>query len=181
MGKRELVKKPRNPRDLYPTVDPAAAYALAPFLEPQVAYVEPCAGDGSLIKLLASVDRDMWCMAAYDIDPQANRITQRNCLTLTKNDVEGADCFITNPPFQWDMLQPILDHLPTLLPTWLLLPADSMHNKRMSPYMDFCSDVVSIGRLYWMKDKPIKGVDNNCWYKFDSKYEGFTKFHPRAL
>ena len=181
MGKRELEKAPRAPRDLYPTCDPAAVEALAPFLDPTGAYVEPCAGDGSLIKLLASVAPDMWCMGAYDIDPMVNKITQRNCLTLTANDVEGADCFITNPPFHWDMLRPILDHLPTLLPTWLLLPSDSMHNKRMSPYMDFCSDVVSVGRLYWFKDKPIKGVDNYCWYKFNANYEGFTRFHARSI
>lgn len=181
LGKRELEKAPRAPRDLYPTCDPAATEALAPFLDPTGVYIEPCAGDGSLIKLLASVAPDLWCMGAYDIDPMANKITQRNCLILTANDVEEADCFITNPPFHWGMLRPILDHLPTLLPTWLLLPADSMHNKRMSPYMDFCSDVVSVGRLYWFKDKPVKGVDNYCWYKFDANYEGFTKFHARVI
>jgi hypothetical protein len=181
VGKRELVKRPRNPRDFYGTVDPAAVEALAPFLDPLTTYVEPCAGDGSLIGLLTSVGHIKGAVGAYDIEPQAPGITQRNCLTLQDRDLYGVDCFITNPPFQWDMLKPILDHLPTLLPTWLLLPADAMHNKRTSPYMDLCSDVVSIGRLYWMKDRPIKGVDNNCWYRFDSKYKGFCKFHPRAL
>jgi len=73
--------------------------------------------------------------------------------------------FITNPPFSWPMLQPILDHLPTLLPTWLLLPADNLHNKRMGKYMAKCDLVVSVGRLYWMDNK-IKGVDNYCWYRF---------------
>lgn len=188
MGKRELIKKPRNARDFYGTIDPAAALAIMPFLDyakgPSTSYVEPCAGDGSLIRLLASVGSSAQCVGAYDIDPQGKGIVQRNCLFLDSMDTVGANYFITNPPFQWDMLQPILDHLPTLLPTWLLLPADSMHNKRMSPYMDYCSKVVSIGRLYWFigeNGKKIKGVDNHCWYLFDANYGGFTYFYPRAL
>lgn len=185
MGKRELEKKLRLPRDYYSTIDPAAAHALAPHLGSGTRYIEPCAGAGSLIVLMASVDPAIECVGAYDIEPLDARVTQRNCLSLTTKDVGDADCFITNPPFQWEMLKPMLDHLPTLLPTWLLLPADSMHNKRMSSYMDFCSDLVSVGRLYWFKDdsgKYIKGVDNYCWYLFDAKPWGTrTQFHAREL
>lgn len=184
MGKREVEKFPRKSRDFYGTVDPAAAEALAPFLAPDTVYVEPCAGDGSLIRLLASAVPPVACVAAYDIAPQTTGITQRNCLTLQKRDLYNANCFITNPPFDWKMLQPILDHLPTLLPTWLLLPADVMHNKRMSNYLDFCTDIVSVGRLYWFADeqgKNVKGVDNFVWFRFYTHNQGFTKFHPRQL
>lgn len=187
MGKREEVKKPRQSRDWYGTKDIAAATALLPHVwrdSGPLRYIEPCAGDGSLIDLMHLAGLPVVCVAAYDIAPQRADITQRNCLFLSDLDCAGVDEFITNPPYQWDMLQPILECLPRLLPTWLLLPADMMHNKRMSPYMDICSDVQSIGRLWWFeneKGKRIKGVDNFCWYKFNHKHEGFTKFHARQL
>lgn len=186
MGKREETKKPRLARDWYPTKDPAAVAALAPFLWPvggsQTRYIEPCAGDGSLIDLLASSGPPVTCVAAYDIDPQRADVKQKNCLFLTGADVKSVDCFITNPPYDWSMLQPMLEYLPILLPTWLLLPADVIHNKRMTSYMSVCSDVVSVGRLWWFESeegKKVKGVDNFVWLKFDYKYEGFTRFHPR--
>lgn len=194
MGKRESVKKPRAARDWYPTVDPDAVEALKPFLyktshvwgqpAPLTRYVEPCAGDGSLIDLMHSRGLPTLCAKAYDIAPQMAGIVTKDCLTLTSEDVKGSHCFITNPPFSWTLLQPMLNHLPTLLPTWLLLPADMMHNKRMSPYIDFCSHIVSVGRLWWFKDesdKEVKGVDNFAWFCLDSTYEGHTKFYGRQL
>lgn len=186
MGKREETKKDRLARDWYPTKDPAAVAALAPFLWPTrprpLRYIEPCAGDGSLIDLLASSGPDVTCVAAYDIEPQRADVVQKNCLFLLGADTIGVDSFITNPPYEWSMLQPILEYLPRLLPTWLLLPADMMHNKRMSQYIDICSDIVSVGRLWWFENedgKKVKGVDNFCWYKFDYNKVGFTRFHPR--
>lgn len=197
MGKREIEKFPRKSRDFYGTIDPAAVEALKPFLGAangrSTRYIEPCAGDGSLVRLLASTGAPTHCVGQYDIEPQNPRVTQRNCLTLRNEDLytpygdllgSRADCFITNPPFQWSMLQPILDKLPTLLPTWLLLPADVMHNKRMSPYLDFCTDIVSVGRLYWFADekgKFVKGVDNFVWFRFDANKEVSPVFHPRQL
>jgi hypothetical protein len=182
MGKREAVKRDKVARDFYPTVDPSAATPLLPFLSQYDRYIEPCAGDGSLIRLLAAAAPHMGCLGAYDIEPLREGIVQRNCLSLTSIDVTGADCFVTNPPFTFSALQPILDTLPALLPTWLLLPADVIHNKRMSPYMDFCTHVVSVGRLYWFKDKPIKGVDNFVWLCFDTHTSTpYTKFHGRLL
>lgn len=181
IGKRELVKRDKISRDFYPTCDPAAVTPLVPFLAPYSTYIEPCAGDGSLIDLLASSAPHIDCVGAYDIEPQRAGITQRNCLSLTSRDVTGVHCFITNPPFTFSSLQPILDTLPTLLPTWMLLPADVIHNKRMSVYMDICEFVVSVGRLYWFIDQPIKGVDNFVWLCFDANYGGYTKFFGRQL
>jgi len=75
-------------------------------------------------------------------------------------------------------LKPLLDHLPTLRSTWMLLPADVMHNVRMGPYMKICSQVVSVGRLYWMENR-IKGVDNFCWFLFYNDWSGDTRFRGR--
>lgn len=187
MGKREEVKQERLDRDFYPTIDADAIVPLIKWFEkkyprvdaPYVSYVEPCAGNGSLVSLLAKY---LSCEYAIDIEPGADFVYKQDCLDITFGDIwfGSASYFITNPPFKWSSLQPILNALPNLLPTWLLLPADMMHNKRMGPYMEKCSDIVSVGRLYWFADKPIKGVDNYCWYLFNyDKCE--TVFHGRSL
>ena len=183
MGKRDpiffggLDKFEKKPRDFYATIDPAAVDALVPHLNPWWnRFIEPCAGAGDLVKPL--VDHKFKCSAMYDIEPQGKGIVQRSCLTLTEADVEFADQFITNPPFTWKLLQPIMDHLISLLPTSLLLPADYMHNVRMGPYMKQCKMVISVGRLYWEENK-VKGVDNYCWYHFHKDYKGKTEFVGR--
>lgn len=177
MGKRDNDKFDRKPRDKYYTIDPAATNALVDHLRLPTAFIEPCAGAGSLVELLCK-HHGVSCVGALDVEPSARWIAEFNCLNLEKDDIlGGTDCFITNPPFSWGMLKPILGHLPTLLPTWLLLPADYMHNVRMAPYMAKCEKVVSVGRLYWETNKK-KGVDNYAWYLFvNDKVE--TTFYGR--
>ena len=176
MGKRSEFEK--KPRDAYFTIDPVAVERLAPYLpeKPFKRFVEPCAGGADLVKAL--MEQHMVCQAAYDIEPQSPHVIQRNCLTLTESDLYGVDMFITNPPFTWKVLQPIMDHLINLRPTWLLLPADYMHNVRMGPYMKKCGKVVSIGRMYWEENKK-KGVDNYAWFLFNKDFEGKTEFIGR--
>ena len=47
-----------------------------------------------------------------------------------------------------------------------------MHNKRMGPYMEKCSWVVTIGRLYWFKSQWVENLSNHQvndytgWYDF---------------
>lgn len=176
MGKRDPEKFEKKPRDFYATIDPAAVEALVPHLQPNRFFIEPCAGAGDLAIALAV--RGFHCAAMYDIEPQGEGVVQRSCLNIGEKEAWFADYFITNPPFTWKVLQPILDHLIHFLPTWLLLPADYMHNVRMGPYMKRCEKVVSIGRLYW-EDNRVKGVDNYCWYHFNKKYDGKTEFVGR--
>lgn len=166
MGKRDNDKFERNKRDYYATIDPAAVNALVDHLPLPCSFVEPCAGAGDLVVELCR-HHAIFCLGATDIEPSHHLVEKFNCLDSSVAHPDQ-NCFITNPPFSWDMLKPILDHLPTLSPTWLLLPADYMHNIRMAPYMSHCSRVVSIGRLYWMPNK-VKGVDNYCWYKFEDR------------
>ena len=172
MGKRspDFEKKPR---DKYYTIDPIAVHTLTSHLPVNTQFIEPCAGDGELVRGLNRMGFD--CCGACDIEPQASWIEQRNCLTLDRQD---ADYYITNPPFTWSILQPLMAHMISLLPTWLLLPADFMHNVRMGPYMKQCKKVVSIGRMFW-QDNQIKGVDNYCWFLFDKDHKGPTEFIGR--
>jgi len=176
MGKRDPDKFEKKPRDAYFTIDPAAVEALVPHLQPNRFFIEPCAGAGDLAIALAV--RGFHCAAMYDIEPQGEGVVQRSCLNIGEKEAWFAEYFITNPPFTWKLLQPIMDHLIHFLPTWLLLPADYMHNVRMGPYMKRCEKVVSIGRLYWEENK-VKGVDNYCWYHFNKDHEGKTEFVGR--
>jgi hypothetical protein len=175
MSKRDNDKFERKGRDFYATIDPAAVNALVEHLPLPTAFIEPCAGAGDLINELCR-HHGIVCVGAFDIEPQAKNVEQRNCLTLNWVSQEVTH-FITNPPFTWDMLKPILDHLPTLAPTWLLLPADYMHNVRVGPYMTKCAKVVSVGRMYWENNKK-KGVDNYAWYLFTNN-ETETTFYGR--
>jgi hypothetical protein len=177
VGKRDNDKFERKGRDFYATIDPAAVNALVEHLPLPTAFIEPCAGAGDLINELCR-HHGVVCVGAMDIEPQAKNVEQRNCLTLNWVSQEVTH-FITNPPFTWDMLKPILDHLPTLAPTWLLLPADYMHNVRVGPYMAKCAKVVSVGRMYWENNKK-KGVDNYAWYLFTNN-ETETTFYGRKL
>lgn len=172
MGKRSKFEK--KPRDFYATIDPVAVEVLSSYVRGK-SYAEPCAGAGDLIEDLYDVAKCVW---ASDIDPQIKSILQKSALHLNKDDVYTADLIITNPPYTWEVLQPLLDHLPKLKPTWLLLPADFMFNKRSLPYMEKCPLVVTIGRMYWEENK-VKGKDNYCWFKFLADEVPFTQFIGR--
>lgn len=173
MGKRQQ-KFQKSKRDYYPTIDPDAVKPLIPFIK-GLRVAEVCAGNGDLAQMLEPDCKVVW---ESDIEPQNKYIFKRDALTLTSEDLWECEVIITNPPFSWPLLEPLLDHLPNLKPTWLLLPADCFHNKRMSPYVEKCSDIVSVGRLYWVENK-IKGVDNFAWGRFTHE-KTKTTFHGRS-
>ena len=161
-----------QPRDLWRTTDPNAFPPLIPYIQGKV-YAEPCYGAGDLEEGIGAYAVCDW---RSDIKPQSGKALQKNAIFLTKRDVEHCDYIVSNPPFSFAMLQPLLDHLPTLKPTWLLLPSDMAHNKRMRGYMDRCSLVLSVGRLFFHKGgedasevKYSRGTANNCWYLFHSE------------
>ena len=161
MGKRNSGKFDKRPRDYYATIDPDAVKPLIPFIR-GLRVAEPCAGNGDLAEMLEPDCKVVW---ESDLNPQNKRILQKNAIFLNRCDLWDCNTIVTNPPFSWKLLQPLLDHLPTLLPTWLLLPSDVAHNKRMGLYMNRCRFIVSVGRLYWVDNK-VKGVDNYAWFKF---------------
>ena len=176
MGKRTKQDFEKRPRDFYSTIDPDAVKPLIPFIR-GLRVAEPCAGNGDLAMMLEPDCKVVW---ESDLDPQNKHILQKNAVFLNSGDLSDCDTIVTNPPFSWKLLQPLLDHLPTLLPTWLLLPSDVAHNKRMGPYMNKCTEIVSVGRLYWMDNK-VKGVDNFAWFLFsdDPLRKPYTTFHGR--
>jgi hypothetical protein len=89
------------------------------------------------------------------------------------------DLFITNPPWRWDLLEPIVLHLSSQKPTWLLLAADIMHNVRSATIMNRCAKVVPIGRLKWIPGSKHGGMDNAVWMNFVPGHKGGPRFSPR--
>lgn len=158
----------RSKNEFYPT-PLKAIEPLLPHLPPNINYCEPCAGAKDLVNNLKILRPDINCTFACDIDPRADGIVQKSAITINKNDIEDIDYFITNPPFKWDMFEPLTEHLISLRPTWLLIPSDYMHNKRMGSLMKRCEKVVSVGRVKWFSDSNATSTDNFCWYLFNKE------------
>jgi len=149
------------PKDYYPTTDPKAVPTkLVEFIRGKT-YAEPCYGNGDLEGLLTDVAACKW---RSDIRETVGSSKVLDALEVTKEDLEGTDLIVTNPPFSKDVLLPLIDHFVSLKPTWLLLPAGYMNNIYFGPYMKRCSRVVSIGRIKWFRDSKHTSTDDFCWY-----------------
>ena len=171
MGKRSNFE--RVERDYYPTPYEAVVPLLG-HLMPKTVFVEPCAGDGRLVDHLERHGHR--CAAAWDIEPQRADIDRQDA---TQRMVGNIDCFITNPPWDRRILHPLIDHLSSQAPTWLLFDADWMHTKQAAPYMDRCEAIVSVGRVKWIEGSKMTGKDNCCWYLFVPNKVGATQFFGR--
>lgn len=170
MGKRSEFE--RIEKDFYATIDKRAALALAPHINPDWTYAEPCNGAGDLQRMLADIH--LQCEYEGDIS------TGQNALELSEDDLEACDYIITNPPWSRVLLHSMIIHFQSLRPTWLLFDADWCHTKQSIPYMEFCTDIVSVGRLIWIPGTTMSGKDNCAWYRFSADKSGPTKFHGRS-
>lgn len=173
MGKRSNFE--REPRDFYPTpieaVDP-----LFRHLPMRSKFIEPCAGDGALIKHIESAGHT--CVYACDIEPQATGIEKRDVLFFDSQ-LPPCDLIITNPPWSRESLHSMIDIFRLQAPTFLLFDADWMHTIQAKPFLPFCRMIISIGRVKWIADSESSGVDNACWYLFDKNYVDNTVFIGR--
>ena len=169
MGKRSNFE--RNPRDFYPTPYEAVV-PLVPHLPSEYSFYEPCAGNGQLITHL--VKHGGLCNHATDIEPQGIGI---NTLDVFDIQFVHSDYIITNPPWSREILHPMIKHLSSIKPTWLLFDADWMHTKQSTPYMTLCSKIVSVGRIKWFGN--MTGKDNCAWYLF-GKETSNTNFYGRT-
>ena len=163
------------PKDFYPTTDPNAVEPLVRFIRGKT-YAEPFYGEGDLEDLLMDVATCKW---RSDIRETVVPSKVMSATNLTLYDLRNVDCIISNPPFTKDVLLPCIDHLISLKPTWLLLPADMMHNKYFSSYMSICSKVVSVGRVKWFKDSKSCSTDNFSWFYWVDSKLSHTEFYGR--
>lgn len=160
MGKRSDF--PRRAHDDYPT-PPKAVMPLLPHLPPYTSFIEPCVGEGKLIRTLT--DAGFRLVAFSDLPHDAR---------YTKYRDDGTH-FITNPPWTRDVLHPIIDNLRKQKPTWLLLDADWAYTCQAAPYLPFCRKIIAVGRVKWIPDSPSYGKENCAWYLFD-RIAGPTMF-----
>lgn len=177
MGKRSTFE--RRERDFYPT--PAAAVEpLIAHLPSRVRFIEPCAGDGALVRHLEAAGHS--CALAYDIEPQHDSVQRGDAVSLAMRPDRGvaADYIITNPAWSRSVLHEMIAEFSRCLPTWLLFDADWVHTKQAAPYLQMLRKVVSVGRVKWIADSPHTGKDNCAWHLFDSTNEGPTHFYGRA-
>lgn len=166
MGKRSSFK--RIEKDFYRTIDPRAVQALNPHLMPNTRYIEACIGYGDLANSL--YDLGHICCSFADIS------MGKDALDLTPSDYP----IITNPPWSRPILHRMIDHFVNVAPyCWLLFDADWAHTRQSAPYMKWCSDIVSVGRLIWIPGTKISGKDNCAWYRFSRDAE-FVQFHGRS-
>ena len=178
MGKRSDYT--RIERDYYPTPIEAVE-PLIHHLPYRFNYVEPCAGDGRLVKHLYELTGGLGkCLYASDIEPKHPKVAKNNALDLTFTKDEAVDYCITNPPWDRKFLHPFIEHWLNLCPTWLLFDADWMHTKQSALYMTYCTKVVSVGRVKWIEGSKSVGKDNCAWYLFDAHCPlNETKFYGR--
>jgi len=163
------------PKDWYPTTDPNAVTPLVPFIR-GLTYAEPFYGEGDLEDLLMDVATCLW---RSDIRETVGSSKVMPATDLREEDLEHVDCIISNPPFTKGTLLPCIDHLISLKPTWLLLPADYMHNRYFGSYMSICDKAVSVGRVKWFKDSKSCSTDNFAWYHWWDDKPTVTRFYGR--
>ena len=165
------------PKDWYPTTDPNAVTPLVPFIR-DMTCAEPFYGDGDLEYLLSSIGAAS-CGWRSDLRETVGNSKVMPATDLRKEDLDHVDCIISNPPFTRGTLLPCIDHLISLKPTWLLLPADYMHNRYFGSYMSICDKVVSVGRVKWFKDSKSCSTDNFAWYYWQDNKPSETIFYGR--
>lgn len=179
MGKRSNFI--RFHKDFYRTFDQRAGNAIWPLLQHYGVqkFAEPCVGLRDLVGQLKAFGLD--CCAMYDINPRRPGIAYADATRLTAADLNGATDIITNPPWTRGLLHALISHLAAIAPTWLLFDADWMHTKQSAPFKDYCTDIVSTGRLRFMPSTSEDGKDNCAWYRFDLNASGCnTIFHGRV-
>lgn len=171
MGKRSNFE--RKPRDFYPT----PYEAVVPLLDHLTIneYYEPCVGDGALVGHLTR--HGLIRQGASDIEPRTYEASVLDARVL--NYKTGLiKQFITNPPWDREVMHAIIANLSAQAPSWFLIDADWAHTRQARGLLTFCEKIVSVGRVKWIPGSKHTGKDNCCWYLFN-RYPTETKFVGR--
>lgn len=169
MGKRSNYPRRKNDKYLTPY---KAVLPLLPFLEPHTRFVEPCAGDGRLIRWLER--HGHMCVGAMDVAPQDLFIPVGNALTDV---LAPCDAVVSNPPWSRWLMHPMIERFMRHAPTWLLFDAAWKHTGQAIPYLPHCSHIVNVGRVRWIEGTKHDGKDDACWYKFDIRHADGPRYY----
>lgn len=149
-----------------------ATIPLFKHLKNNTKFIEPCAGDGRLIRHLETAGHK--CVYACDISPECDGIEQNDVLFFGGS-LPECDLIITNPPWEREALHKMIDKFTSHADTWLLFDADWAHTAQASQFKTLCRKIVSIGRVQWIEGSKTSGMENCAWYFF-SKEPGITEF-----
>jgi hypothetical protein len=147
----------------------SATLPLAPFLAGVRTFAEPCKGDGELVAHVES--HGPLCIHSGDIAEGVDALNDPELEQLV------VDRIITNPPYKWKLLKPLIQRFVTIAPTWLLLEDRFLFGERSGPFMRICTDVVTIGRVKWFPDTEHASRINYAWFLFDQAKCEPTRFH----
>ena len=161
MGKRSQGFA-RAKRQFYPTPYEAVV-PLFPHLLPNTKFIEPCAGDGRLIRHLESQGHQ--CTYACDIEPQAAGIERKDVLMMGST-LPAAEYIISNTPWERFVLHQMIEKFRLHAPTWLIFEADWAYTIQAAPYLKYCAKIVSVGRVKWIEGSKTSGMENCSWYLF---------------
>lgn len=173
MGKRSNFQ--RIERDFYPTPE-AAVLPLIPHLEPATRFIEPCAGDGRLVRHLEK--HGHFCLDASDIEPQHDSVRHADALTQIWPHPAGSAVVVTNPPWDRKLLHPLMEHWRAQMPTWLLHDANWLFTKQAGPFLPYIRKVVAVGRVKWIEGSKMTGKDDSVW-TLHTATPGETRFYGR--
>lgn len=149
-------------RPVVPLIPHLEAYGVTTFSE-------PCVGGSNLVRHLDHFG--IACTYSADLDEGVDALLDPN--------LDGADNIITNPPYAWDVLAPMLNRFMRICPTWLLLEADFGFNARTADMMRYCTDVVPVGHVRWFDDTENESRKHYAWFRFTIEHSLFPKLHPR--
>jgi hypothetical protein len=181
MSKRSSFARRKN--DAYDTPK-AGVQPLLPFLTAQTRFVEPCAGNGSLVDRLT--DAGHYCVLSCDVEPRREDVDIIDALSdifRKRANQLAFDCVVTNPPWSRHLLHPMIEIFTDIAPTWLLFDADWLFTKQAAPYMRLLSKVVATPRLKWIEGSKYTSKDNTAWFLFDKQrpVEAMPQFYGRCL
>lgn len=175
MGRRSSFIRRKN--DAYFTPYKAIP-PLLPHLRQNVAFVEPCAGDGRLVRHLER--HGHMCVFKSDIAPQSNDIIISDCMeaAIYRKPLPAGMVTITNPAWTRELLHPMIERFRKCGPTWLLFDAGWAYTLQAKPYLKYCSKIVATPRLKWIEGSKHDAIEDAVWYCFGDE-EVDTVFYGR--
>lgn len=174
-----------NASNFWPT-PPDAVVPLVPELRldlpavPNRYFIEPCAGDGALVKALRV--HGIICKVAFDNAPRDPDVRLGDAAKVDWGETAPDEIplpVVTNPPWARHLLEPILANLIGTRVVWLLLPLDMAANLWTNPYMRYVNRIVPLGRVSWLGNGKA-GMENSMWARFSPQVRSFiTERKPK--
>lgn len=165
MGKRSNFE--RVEKDYYRTFDPKAVAPLVKYLPEDVSFIEPFAGDGSLILNIQKHLPKSKCVWSSDVDPKAEWISPYDYEDVPYDENSYV---VSNPPWNRKILHEVIDFYHDLweernVTTWLLWDANWLWTKQAKPFFNKIEYVIPIGRVKWIEDSNMSSKDDCAWFK----------------